>query len=294
MLSDIYMDFRIARRKRQKKEQLRKFCLKNEFSTLESFPVDKYKTSDTVFILGSGASITELSTDQWAVIKKHDSIGFNMWPLHDFIPTYYFFEATSTKNETQIRVNNILYNNLNARLNDYTKTAVIFHYLEKYFYDIPVLEKIKAQQNLFFCAPINLPAGDLPELEHALRRSVAKGYFNEVDKSVYRRGSVAKIMHFAIAAGYKNIVLLGVDLNTAPHFFDVPGFQVHPACEKMWYTKEISPNKVHETVDPLIHPVTMLDVIECLNQQVIKPKGLRLFNGARSSSLTDYLPYYWS
>ena len=190
-------------------------------------------------------------------------------------------------------MNKTLYGNLENRIDDYKETAVIFHYLEKYFYNLDVINKFKEFGNLFFCAPINLPAGSKEELSQAFKRSFEKGYFNNPCRSVYRRGSVAKILHFATSIGYKNIVLLGVDLNTAPHFFDVEGFQVHPGGEKMSYTSKIVNTQLHETVDTSIHPITMVDVIEYINAEALQKKGICLYNGAATSSLMSSLPYYW-
>ena len=50
------------------------------------------KSSETVFILGSGGSIAEISEREWDLIDSHDSIGLNRWPIHDFVPTYYVLE----------------------------------------------------------------------------------------------------------------------------------------------------------------------------------------------------------
>ena len=39
----------------------------------------KHKTSDTIFILGSGPSINLITDDQWDHISSCNSIGFNYW-----------------------------------------------------------------------------------------------------------------------------------------------------------------------------------------------------------------------
>lgn len=40
------------------------------------------RRSDTVFVFGSGASLNELSEDDWAEIARHDTFGFN-WFVHE-------------------------------------------------------------------------------------------------------------------------------------------------------------------------------------------------------------------
>jgi hypothetical protein len=77
---------------------MRKLIAKNGLQALSKLDVSQYKTSDTLYILGSGISIMDLNQEQWNVISSHDSIGFNSWMHHPFVPTYYCME-TPMKNE---------------------------------------------------------------------------------------------------------------------------------------------------------------------------------------------------
>ncbi len=278
---------------REKKLSLNKFVQSNAWHTTKDLNLEKYKRSDTVFILGSGASINDIDTQQWAHIGQHDTIGFNNWTLHPFIPTYYFFEPTSRKNAFQIKMNDQIYHNLKSRMTDYQHTAVIFHYLERYYFDQEVTSYFSEKENLFFQAPVNLPGKTIDELHLAYKTAFALGYFDDISQSVYRRGSVAKIIHFAIAAGYKNIVLLGVDLNTSPYFFDTNNYELPKGCTELEFTKVNDGSKLHDTVNPELGLTTMLDVIEVIKDKIAKPKGIKLYNGSTSSKLTSILKFYW-
>jgi hypothetical protein len=48
------------------------------------------KQSDTIFILGGSESINLIDAEAWRSVAKHDSVGMNWWPVHDFVPTYYY------------------------------------------------------------------------------------------------------------------------------------------------------------------------------------------------------------
>ena len=111
MFANAYMNHRIRRRARNKQKTLTAFCRKNHFHTLHEMPVSQFHKHDTVFILGSGAIITELSPSQWELIRAHDSIGFNNWTMHPFVPTFYFFEPSTIRNEREQRISDILYRN---------------------------------------------------------------------------------------------------------------------------------------------------------------------------------------
>ena len=287
------MDYRLHRKYKIKQKALAAFCDNNSFQSTSKFDVSKYKKSDTLFILGSGASITSITDEQWKEISKSDSLGFNNWSVHPFIPTYYFFEPTSRKNKFQIKMNEVIYGNLKNRLEDYKQVPIIMHYLARYYFPEDVMEPLRETGNLYFQAPVNVPGDSLEELTFSYDRAFEKGYFKDINKAVYRRGSVAKLVHFGIAAGYKNVVLMGVDLNTSPYFFDVEGFNTVPCSNEIWYTKEKPDEQVHDTVNVEFHPITMLDVLMQLNDQM-NANGCKLFNGSKASELTNSsIDFYW-
>ena len=49
----------------------------------------EYKTSDRIYILGSGKSVLNINDKEWGEVDKHDSIGFNHWYVHSHEPTFY-------------------------------------------------------------------------------------------------------------------------------------------------------------------------------------------------------------
>ena len=74
------------------------FNLINQFELYNS-NIFKNKSSDRLFILGSGSSINKIKF--WDHIKQHDSIGFNYFLFHSFIPKFYIFESTYKNNEQE-------------------------------------------------------------------------------------------------------------------------------------------------------------------------------------------------
>ena len=51
------------------------------------------KRSDTLFVLASGSSINQILPARWDGMAQHDTVGFNYWPIHSFVPTMYFLET---------------------------------------------------------------------------------------------------------------------------------------------------------------------------------------------------------
>ena len=50
------------------------------------------KENSTLFILGSGESVEEVTTEQWDFVRRSTSVGINSWGVHDFVPDAYSFE----------------------------------------------------------------------------------------------------------------------------------------------------------------------------------------------------------
>ena len=61
----------------------------------------KIKKNDTIFVLGGSETINNITEKQWNFIAKHDSIGINWWPVHEFIPTYYY--SNYPRNKTHFK-----------------------------------------------------------------------------------------------------------------------------------------------------------------------------------------------
>src|SRR5262249_36622754 len=55
--------------------------------------LSQHRRSETLFILGSGPSINQISEERWRFIASHDSVGVNMWLYHRFVPTFYVVES---------------------------------------------------------------------------------------------------------------------------------------------------------------------------------------------------------
>ena len=51
------------------------------------------KCTQDAFILGSGSSVGQLTTEHFHAIRQGVSIGLNLWPLHPFVPDIYYFEG---------------------------------------------------------------------------------------------------------------------------------------------------------------------------------------------------------
>ncbi len=189
---------------------------KNSHLNYQRFSLEdiiSFKTSGTIFILGSGPSLNRISQQQWEHIARHDSFGMNFSFLKDHVPTFYqpayhssgwsketfdkFFPAVRDKYTEAIWMlsDKALMRFIHPRL-----LPQLFPPNPKVcYYDLPV--------------PINLESD----------RDFTDADF---DKTVYYRGTMTLVLDCVCRLGYKNIVMLGVDLETYEHFFfDLGGME---------------------------------------------------------------------
>ena len=193
----------------------------------------KYKTSNRIYILGSGRSVLDITKKEWKEIEKYDTIGFNHWYVHEHEPTFYdlsylandydhlkdkeanmFFQASKKCKNSKF----ILNHNLNKEYLEYfnniitTKTHINhFDFFESDLKsinntddnEIGILAKYWTED---FFKVFNYPFGELLPSKDFIYKS---------------RGQLFATLQIAVALGYKDIRLIGVDLNDEGKFQDL-------------------------------------------------------------------------
>jgi hypothetical protein len=272
------------------------------FRKLNELPIKRYKTSDTIFIMASGSSISSYSKDNWDIIKSHDSIGFNFWPVHDFIPTYYQVEIPQ------------------ASLDRVATLAMILNFKKNAYKSVPIILKTThitpSRRDVFFQT---LDESYLPNIyisrmipipglaTAAKRKSIELlnriGYFEYGKRFNSVTGwasSITDLLHIALRFGYKNIVLCGVDLNDSRYFYEVDADYYEgkgvPIPENI-YIKD-SKHRVNQKINllpeaPEWGSVKLRDTLLHLNNIVLKKRGVKLFVALKSSALYPDFPDYF-
>jgi hypothetical protein len=272
------------------------------FKKLIDLPVEGYKTSDTIFILASGSSISSYSKKHWDIIKNHDSIGFNFWPVHDFIPTYYQVEIPQ------------------AGLDRAALLATIMNFKQKDYQNVPIILKTthitplrrdsffrtlneSYLQNIYVSRMIPIPGLAIETKRKSLELLNRLGYFDTHKRFNSVTGwasSVSDLLHIAVKFGYKNIVLCGVDLNDSRYFYEVDAKYYEgkgvPVPGNI-YAKN-SKHGVNRGVlllpeAPEWGAVKLKDTLCILNEVVLKPKGIKMYVALKSSALYPGFPDYF-
>lgn len=287
-LGTLWADRRITHRVER---AIRSMRIRGLVRSTDDLDIAALRRSDTVFILGSGSSVNDLNEADWDTIATSDSIGFNQWLIHSFVPTFYFVELGCSSLEHDRYMVELLC----RRLPDLGSMPIIVE-SKCWIRERSVAYKLPRQlsNRLYFYAPSYHRTTSSPVLAWAMRRSSAswKRGSGDLRTMVHHRASLSAIVLFAFLAGYRDIVLVGVDLNTPYYFWDTNKALLHgrpaPPSDQT--------GGVHATVDSSLNVAELSlpidDYLRLLDSSVLRPNGVTLHVASPSSQLCSFLPVY--
>lgn len=249
--------------------------------SVEKCDLKGLKRTDILFVLGSGSSINRISSERWKVISACDSVGFNFWLYHPFVPTMYFFENIDTfyiPTMTQAFLKVVF-----ERAVDYRNTPKVAMDLHKFgpttVSDLPQTWK----HALYGVHSFVLPARNESELAYGLSYLVRRGVFNQSDRfeTLFKYCStVTSIISLGVRLGYKKIVLCGVDLKDSRYFYQDPDF--YPQTKNLEF---VDCNRPHLTNVVTAWRLPISTVLMEMKRQILEPEGIELYVENRDSAL---------
>ena len=272
---------------RQKSALARALATKESLSNAEMLDLRQYKTSDTVFLLGSGSSINQISDRQWSVIKQHDTIGFNFWPVHSFVPRIFVFESVAEVRQ-KILFSKFL-SLLNSRAKAYAHVPKIVTEAKKLeLRQIATELTPEFKKNLYVAYTVSIVARKESELEQGLKFLAGKDYFApdyKAGRLFKYGGSVIAMISLALKMNYRRIVLCGIDLGDAHYFYQDAAR--HPSTADWEF---IPKTDVHLTARKLPWMIPAQEVIYTFKRVILDPKGVEIFVLNRNSTLFPRVP----
>jgi len=247
------------------------------------FSLKKYKTSDTLFVFGTGSTLLDLTEEQLQEVRKNDSFGINFFTLFDFIPTYYSIEyskSTFKKNH-----NKKIFQCLDERSDDYKNVPILLRDLTifdmlngKYKKLLPT----KLVDNFYYIRRMNIRGSNKKTFNFTLK-IVSLFRINYLASSLLsKRASIICAISFAHKLGYKKIVLLGVDLNNTDYFYFSSSYY---RKKYMLLPEQLQTGNVHATFDSKLSFATVPYVLSTLSRSVLQDGNVQIFVGSKKSAL---------
>jgi hypothetical protein len=254
---------------------------------MESLDLQRLKTSETVFVLGSAWSINDIPDERWQIIGRHDTFGFNFWSAHPFIPRIYVFESLAHHSHP------VAYDAflplLQRRGEAYTKTIKLVTDVRPFGPRQLIFElNGRIKENLYVGYTSPVIARDEREMESGIRYMKSMGAFAPSDHVAWLfkyGGSVIAMLSLAVRMGYRRIVLCGIDLGKQDYFYQ------HRERYPEYADWEFASRKeLHLTTRRLQWMVPAQSVIYLFKRVVLDPAGIELFVESLSSTLYPEVP----
>jgi len=270
--------------------QIQQVIESNRLNSIDKLVVNNHKKSDRIFILGSGSSVNDLTPSDWEQISSSDSVGFNFWIVDDFVPSYYFIESPGPGDVWEV-----LLQLFELRKTSYSKIPVICDYKIWQYYEkcnplIAIPPEISS--NMYCYSPYYL------RLNNKKLISLALWYWRiilikrkKLSDIINQRATLSALIMFGVIAGYREIILVGVDLNNTAYFWETSTAKQYPI-----QPPNDQKGKIHRTADPEID-INLLSIpideyIYLLDRIILKPRGISLFIASDKSRLYPCLKKY--
>ena len=247
-----------------------------------------HKTSDTLYILGSGPSINDITPAQWDHVGHHDSFGFNNWPVHSFVPSFYMTEVNSTEtlNPAMLRM-------FEDRATDYANVPVLIKEPYRYYKFVGValpLDQLPAtmRRNYVTGPQFIPPAMTRATLAAQLRawKRMTRWFPALSHHLITFRASVFLAMHMGFLGGWQRIVLAGIDMRSPKYFWEEQG-----GYTDYGLPSNDAVSSVHRTEEASLG-LPISQAIEIFDHVLLQPAGIRLEVSSSYSLLSDFLPVH--
>lgn len=251
-----------------------------EIYTLET--VKKFVTSDTVFVLGSGPSLNLLTKEQIGLISKHNSFGINFSFLkEELVPTYHLMSYERNKSDQQDIMDRLI-----PRRKLYQEVV--------FFLSHKALLRLAHPRTIPSFFPIN-PKCCLHVLPKSINLEKIRPFSDEdFDKTLFYRGTITLVLDLVLGLGYKNIVLLGVDIDKPKHYYDDMAEMKYFVEKLNKYREENAFGEKREAMVPKGNKYHSIDVyFFALKDYLERRRGVKLFVGYKDNMLYPKLPAYF-
>jgi len=243
----------------------------------------------TFFILGSGASICNLTTKNLLHIKDNISVGINTWPLHPFVPDIYAFEYFREPG------NKVKTLSLALKRKEVAEKRPYFIIKDSALY-APSEQCVKIPRYLksrvLYYTSVPLLTRDPTMLKKAFRDFMQLHSLGLIPSYCMpdRGASIVRLAGLGVLSGFNKIVFVGVDLNNTNYFWEEDENII-----QQWHTHELSSGqtgKVHKTNDPQEKRFTVTEVLEAIEEVARTDYGISMQTASHESALTSFMRVY--
>jgi hypothetical protein len=229
------------------------------------------RRSDRIFIFGSGASLNDITPEQWTHIAEHNTFGFSLFVYQEFVRTdYHLLRELYIGKEFD-----------RDFWLPYSQEFVDYLDSNPHFDDTILLVQSGWRSmtvNRIIALGLLKKSRKLLRFKTKVRDANALPSFNFEDGIVHGAGTLTDAVNLAALGGWKHLILTGVDLYDGRYFWEA----AHANAEDFGR----DPNQVHNTVNN--------GIIDSMARwrDALAEQGIKLWVYNPRSLLTRVLPVY--
>lgn len=292
----IAMPIYVTIRKRIQRLAVRRALEKGFENRLRDIDLREFKTSDTVFILGSGSTINDISESEWKHIENRDSFGLNFWPIHEHVPTIHVFELPV--NAEQPEFQSSYYELLQYRCGEYSQVPIVIKDIPRTIGHLDMgRHPPELVSNTYLAEEIRIPwqSSDYRVFNRSIDWFDEHEYFESDGRMITglkKRASVSFLIHMAVKMGYDEIVLCGVDMDDSKYFYNEYREELSNTGIPLPPVLNVDETDSHRTNDPAVYRPIFENILYALNENLLKPRDISLYTESTESATYPELPLY--
>jgi len=244
------------------------------------------------FVLGNGASVNDLSLANLETIRTGISVGINAWPLHRLIPNYFAFEFGRHSMQPDSDLS-YLVRAAESKLHNTSSSRLLFLRPGKpasLGAWVPLTREGMRRSAMYGRANV------FAETERALKKDLATILQliagGKIAPAVLpdNGSSVVRMVFLALILGFKEIALIGVDLNGSPYFWEESRFVADQNLPLHEIRRSQGDSIATQSTEE--RPFSVSDFLAALSPLAQTILGARISCANPQSLLAEHLPLF--
>lgn len=242
--------------------------------------------AETFYILGSGASIEDLTRVHFNHIGKQASVGINNWGVHPFVPDIYSLESVPWVGDGQdfSRAMRFL-----DREDIYSRQPEILILRPKSASEIEQISVLPGnlRASVNFYGRVTPATREDSNLVGDIAEFVTNISLRYPSVILDSGASVVRMVVLGMLLGFRRIVMAGVDLNGSPYFWETNPQYVSHLVSPPPVNNQVSSK--HETTSSSNRPFDAITMLRALDDFFRSERGGQLLVTSPNSALAEYL-----
>ena len=253
-------------------------------SASERRPAD----GQTLFILGGGSSVNDLTEENFMTIASGTSVGINFWPIHDFVPSILSSESDSALDGDPFLNERLRTHQILSRPPQVFSLRTNWPVRKESLQDFP--EELNRRRYVYGRA--NIVTRKKQNLEADLMRILGAMIKEQLPPGILpdNGSSVVRMTLWGVMQGFSRIVWVGVDQDPGPYFWTDPrAGNVYKKAAKAVPRLSGAP---HSTSSAKNRPFANDVFLPALCRAIAKMTGTTVFVGSQKSTLSEDVPVF--